>query len=321
MARNKQTSTKIVQQNKLPEQKVEPSWWQKAVKVFGVEAPILLIVGVVIGIILSYTFMMSKPDLFIQPAIAYAVRETLAVQALTTAQHTSPTPTLTPLATSALTQVTNSPSLPTETPTPTFTPTLQYISVLSGQQLFFDDFSEKNFVWSEGAAGVNSVGYENGTYYLDLNDTNTYFTAFLWSASSDILDLDNFIIQVDALGPLYTDWEQKQGIVFGYKTDYKGKSSYAFDIAYNGTCRLISRNNDENWEVVSVSEIVNFDKNSPHVLTMVVSNAREFSGYVDKQLCLTEKIDYTPGIAGVAGKISKESGRLFFDNFYIIKVP
>ena len=308
MARNKQSVAKTPEQKStLPEKKDGLNWWQKAIKVFGIEAPILLIVGVVIGIILTYgsiyASMLSNSDLFIQPAIAYAVRETVAAQGLTT-----------PPASPTQTQVINPISQANETPTPIF------INVLSGQQLIYDDFSGKTLIWSEGTAGVNSIGYENGTYYLDLKDTTTYFTAFLWSASQEMLDLENFIIQVDVLGPLYTDWEQKQGIVFGYKTDFHG-NSYAFDISYNGTCRLVSRNNDENWEVMSVSELLNFDKNSPHTLTIVVSNSQEFSGYVDKQLCLTEKIDYTPGITGVVGKISKESGKLFFDNFSIIKVP
>lgn len=286
---------------KTPEQKIEVSWWQKAIKVLGVEAPVLLIIGIVIGIFLSYAFMMSKPDLFIQPAIAYAVRETVQVL-----EHTTPTPSI----------VSSPVTIVESQATDIFGP----ISVFSGEKLFFDDFSEKKLVWSEGNAGVNSVGYENGTYFIALADINTYFTAFLWSASSDILDLENFSIQVDVLGPLYTDWEQKQGIVFGYKTNYEG-ISYAFDLSYNGTCRLVSRNNDQNWEVVSVSEIYNFDKNSPHVLTLVVKESREFFGYVDTQLCLSEQINYTPGIAGVVGKISKETGKLFFDNFYIIKVP
>ena len=310
MTKNKPPTQKTTEQKPtLPKKKDEPNWWQKVIKVFGVEAPILLIVGVVIGVILTYgsvyASMLSNSDLFIQPAIVYAVRETVAARDLATAQYAILTPT-----------ITNSLSQSYET----LTPTAQSINVLSGQQLMYDDFSEKTLTWSEGTAGVNSVGYENGTYYLDLNDTNTYFTAFLWSASQEMLDLENFIIQVDVLGPLYTDWEQKQGIVFGYKTNFQGVS-YAFDISYNGTCRLISRNNDENWEVMSVSELLNFDKNSPHILTVAVNNSQDFSGYVDKQLCLEEKIDYTPGITGVVGKISKESGKLYFDNFSIIKVP
>lgn len=302
-------------QHKKAERKIkadQTTWWQKAIKVFGVEAPILLIIGVVIGIIFSYIFMISKPDLFIQPAISYAVRETVQAQNLATSQYYQLTATELP--------PTNMVQQPTSSLPENLTPTPQDIIFLNGQQLIYDDFSSTNLVWSEGTAGINKVGYDNGTYYLELKDPISYFTAFLWSVDSELLDLRNFAIQVDILGPLYTDWEQKQGIVFGYKTNLQG-TSYAFDISYNGDCRLVSRNNEANWEVEEVEELSSFDKNAVHTLTIVINGATNFYGYVDNQLCIEDTINYTPGITGVVGKIAKDTGKLFFDNFYVYEIP
>jgi len=291
-----------------PEPKPDEKWWQKGVKAFGVEAPMLLLVGVLIGIVLSYYYMFSKPDIFLQPAIAYAVRETVAVQSLSTLQAEAQTPILTPNYTPSGTSVnetaTNEPS-----------------NFFGGQQLVYDDFSSTTiFTWSEGSVGKDNVGYENGVYYLDLQDPTVYFTAFLWSVSDKIVEMSDFAIQVDVLGPFYTDWEQKQGIVFGFQTDKIG-NSYAFDLSYDGTCRLVNRTDDNKWEVINTSNLSDFDPNSRHTLTVIIENSQYFSGYVDEQQCLSQIIDYEPGIFGVSGKVSKTSGKLSFDNFYIFKIP
>lgn len=291
------------QTSKTTEQKPDEKWWQKGVKAFGVEAPILLLIGILIGIIFSYSFIFSKPDLFLQPAIAYAVRETLAVQSLSTLQSETQSP------------ITTSDFQTTETPT------TRQIGIFSGQQLVYDDFSSKIFTWSEGTVySDNSMGYENGVYYLDINDPAIYLTASLWSVNNEIMEMENFAVQVDVLGPFYTDWEQKQGILFGYQVDGIG-NSYAFDVSYDGTCRLVNKIDDGQWEVINSSYISNFDINSPHTITVTVRGSEGFAGYVDEQSCLAQVIDYAPGIFGVSGKISKNSGKLSFDNFYIFKIP
>ena len=79
-------------------------WWRKAIKVFGVEASVMMIVGVLIGIIATY-FYLSKQDYFIQPLIANSVSATVAAQPTTTLPTAIPTVNVTP--TSQTTQATN----------------------------------------------------------------------------------------------------------------------------------------------------------------------------------------------------------------------
>ena len=56
----------------------QETWFRRNIKVFGVDAPVMMIMGVLIGILLSIVFMLSIPDLFVQPLIANAVRATVA---------------------------------------------------------------------------------------------------------------------------------------------------------------------------------------------------------------------------------------------------
>jgi hypothetical protein len=290
--------------SKAKEKETEVNWWQKVIKAFGVEAPVLLLVGVLIGIILSYLFLASKPELFLQPVMAYAVRETVAAQSLSNLQPETFPPTTT----------SNSTLQATNTPPPSDN------NFFNGQKLVYDNFSEKVFLWSEGSIDTESVGYENGVYFMEIKNPLVYFTGLLWSMTNEMMEMEDFAVQADMLGPLYTDWEQKQGIVFGFQSDKKG-NSFAFDISYDGMCRLVGKINDEEWKVLSTSTISNFDVNSPHNLTVIIKGSQEFSGYVDKKLCLTETIDYNAGTFGLSGKLSKNEGTLFFDNFYIYKIP
>ncbi len=252
--------------------------------------------------------MASKPELFLQPVIAYAVRETVAAQSLSNMQSENFSPSTSPP---------NSTSSELQIP---HTPTSNPSNFFNGQRLIYDDFSEKIFLWSEGSISTESVGYESGVYYMEIKNPLVYFTGLLWSMNNEMMEMKNFAIQADMLGPLYTDWEQKQGIVFGFQSDKKG-NSFSFDISYDGSCRLVEKIDDGDWEVLSTSILSNLDLNSTHTLTVIVKNSQEFSGYVDGQLCLTEIIDYNAGIFGLSGKISKNEGKLFFDNFYIFKVP
>ncbi len=64
------------------------TWWRKNIKALGTEAPVLMIIGVLIGIILSFIFLIANPDLFIQPIISNSVRATLEAQ--TTVTLTTP---------------------------------------------------------------------------------------------------------------------------------------------------------------------------------------------------------------------------------------
>lgn len=292
---------------KAKEKQTEVNWWQKVIKAFGVEAPVLLLVGVLIGIILSYLFMASKPELFLQPVMAYAVRETVAAQSLSNLQPETSTPT-------AISNSAHANPQASDTPIPSNS------NFFNGQQLVYDDFSEKVFLWSEGSIDTESVGYENGVYFMEIKNPLVYFTGSLWSMTNEMMEMENFAIQADMLGPLYTDWEQKQGLVFGFQSDKKG-NSFAFDITYEGVCRLVGKIDDEEWVVVSTSTISDFDLNLPHTLTAIVKGSQEFFGYVDGRLCLEEAIDYDAGTFGLSGKISKNEGTLFFDNFYIYKIP
>lgn len=56
------------------------TWWRKNIKALGIEAPVLMIIGVLIGIIFSFIFFITNPELFIQPIISNSVRETLVAQ-------------------------------------------------------------------------------------------------------------------------------------------------------------------------------------------------------------------------------------------------
>jgi len=194
---------------KTKEKQIEVTWWQKVVKAFGIEAPVLLLVGVLIGIILSYIFMASKPELFLQPVMAYAVRETVAAQSLSNMQPEILSATATSNSTATSLQISE-------------TPTTSQSNFFNGQKLVYDDFSEKIFLWSEGSIDTESVGYENGVYFMEIKNPLVYFTGSLWSMTNEMMEMENFAIQADMLGPLYTDWEQKQGLVFGFQSDKKG---------------------------------------------------------------------------------------------------
>lgn len=251
--------------------------------------------------------MASKPELFLQPVMAYAVRETVAALSLSNMQSET------------LTSTANSNSTPAKLQA-TDTPTPNQNNFFNGQRLIYDDFSEKIFLWSEGSIDTESVGYENGVYFMEINNPLVYFTGSLWSMTNEMMEMENFAIQADMLGPLYTDWEQKQGIVFGFQSDKKG-NSFAFDISYDGTCRLVGKTDNGEWRVLSTSILSDLDLNLPHTLTVIVKGSQEFSGYVDGQFCLAETIDYNAGTFGLSGKISKNEGKLFFDNFYVYKIP
>ncbi len=71
--------------------KKQETWFHRYIKVFGVDAPVMMIMGILIGILLSIVFMLSIPDLFVHPLIANAVRATVAAL---------PTPTAMPPQTS-----------------------------------------------------------------------------------------------------------------------------------------------------------------------------------------------------------------------------
>ena len=130
-------------ENNANEPHKEDAWWRRIIKAFGIEAPVMMLMGVVIGILLSYIFIISKPDIFIQPLIAHAVRETVAVQ-----PTQSPMPTYTPY--TLLMPTTEPTQLPTQTSTITPVPNI-YIETM-------DTIAD----WGSNGNGVGVLGLVDG---------------------------------------------------------------------------------------------------------------------------------------------------------------
>lgn len=124
----------VSRQGKQEEGKEKEPWWRRIIKILGIEAPVLTIIGVAIGVALCY-FYLSKLAFWIDPLIDNAVKATIAVQP-TVGQM--PTYTLYPTYTPC---PTNTPPIPTTTPTNTLVPppiTIDTMDSSSGWSTFSD---------------------------------------------------------------------------------------------------------------------------------------------------------------------------------------
>ena len=133
-------------QNKDTEKK--ETWWSRNIKAFGIEAPVLMIMGVLIGIILTAVFILSIPSLFVQPFIANAVSATVAAQ-----------PTTPPIST-------HSP-ITAQTPPDTLTQMVQITPSPDERVLRMDSIPSRVFPYAGGTdsqiqgSGLMSISYDD----------------------------------------------------------------------------------------------------------------------------------------------------------------
>jgi len=119
---------RVLEQHPLPDEtKKEEPWWQRSI----VKDSAVVLIGIGIGIVVCYVWLVQQ-DWFIGPAIANAVKATMAVQPTPLSCMPTIVPTVSPTATS----IPTAPSTPTPTSTPTTT------------VLFDDDFENGFSKWT-----------------------------------------------------------------------------------------------------------------------------------------------------------------------------
>jgi len=73
-------SNNISSKNDSDKKSENESLWGKTIKFWIVDVPAMMFMGIIVGILISYAFMSSKPELFIHPLISAAVQATLTAQ-------------------------------------------------------------------------------------------------------------------------------------------------------------------------------------------------------------------------------------------------
>ena len=98
-------------------QEGEEPWWRRQIRLFGIEASVLVFIGGIIGILICYLWL-SKQPFWLEPLIGNAVSATVQAWPTATPVPTStPCPTPTPCPTCA--PCTTCTPVPTPSPTPT----------------------------------------------------------------------------------------------------------------------------------------------------------------------------------------------------------
>lgn len=198
------------------------------------------------------------------------------------------------------------------TPTPGPTP----ISLGTADEIRRDDFSSTNTGWDNYSTSKVATGYDNGRYFIQLSD----FVLFLsvWKQAGMI---DNGVLQVDVIRPSDGNEFSTQGIGFGWQNGWEG-STYAFEIDWAGNCKFLEA--FDGWRVLTSSKITGFEKNRNYHTLRVYIKGDEATGYVDDVYCAKQTLtNYQRGYVGVVASpsISTESGKFYFDEYRIFRLP
>jgi hypothetical protein len=82
----------------------------------------------------------------------------------------------------------------------------------------------------------------------------------------------NGVLSVDVLGPFGEGGADEQGLGFGWQKDWQG-STYAFTIAYDGTCKFLEAR--DGWFEREIGKIENFNPGKRfHTVMVVVRNEK-----------------------------------------------
>jgi hypothetical protein len=189
------------------------------------------------------------------------------------------------------------------------------------------DFSPENIQWDlilNDPRGT--VQYEDGKYSFDTN-IRVFFLG-MWEKERNI-GLNNFAVEVMALGPWGDKGALEQGLVIGWQDEDFSRPAYAFTLSSSGTCRFWSRvPNEENW----VSKPTNWRPESRLSITeeelnesaqklLLVKKDNILTGYVDGQVCgQFEMDDYQRGYIGLATLSPDMGGKSFFDDFRLYRL-
>ncbi|HRX01089.1 MAG TPA: hypothetical protein P5280_16455, partial [Cyclobacteriaceae bacterium] len=171
--------------------------------------------------------------------------------------------------------------VPTQAPThaPTQAPTLIPIINWSHQETF----SSANG-WDELSEHIGAVGYENGKYFVQIQDDNVFYIG-LWGDAGRV---NNGTLQVEVLGPFDDGGLKEQGIVFGWTQDLDG-NTYGFTFDNVGNCRFWKENNGK-WLGQSRGKAPSFGQTlEKHLVTVVLKDNYAF-GYIDGTFCASESL-------------------------------
>jgi hypothetical protein len=186
----------------------------------------------------------------------------------------------------------------------------------TARRINYDDFSSSSSGWDVFSIPEGSVGYEDGSYFIEAR-TNLYFTGIWGEAGFQ----DDIILQVKAVGPI-SFWMEGaadvQGVVFDWKKDWKG-TAHSFYIDAYGQCGFLSAESKKNSLISQGYYPYYGDIQRYYVLTVWI-HGNEAIGFVDNTYCATALLpERVSGLVGLAISPNSEQGkaRAYFDDFSI----
>lgn len=211
------------------------------------------------------------------------------------------------------------PAVPTEQGMPIAPQTIPTVTPMSKvNEIARDDFGSPASGWDTIREANGASGYDNGKYFIDLNHRVLFLT--LWEDGGP--EVDNAVLEIDALGPLNQSGAT-QGLGFGWQKDWKG-TTYAFTVDSAGQCRVSESVDRSGWHTVLEGESLQLDPDAPyHTLRAEIRNSY-LRGFVDGHLCIEAALpSYQRGFVGLVAMPNTETNRdrFLFDEFRIFEAP
>ncbi len=204
------------------------------------------------------------------------------------------------------------PMIPTAEPTEVwvFTP-----NVASGTEIVFqEDFTNPKLDWPDSSNERMTRAFVNGEFFVNVIAMDRVG----WNTVRDVVYDHDVVLDVDVHGGANFAKDAEAGFVCGFENS---DNLFRMAVGADGEVKFVQKLNGENTTIFTGNVGIALDPAGTH-LTGVCTQS-ELSLYVNRQLVGTYAIDGLPaGTAGVlAGSNDTGNVELYFDNFYISKVP